>query len=275
MWGPTLLGGRTAYRAAALGAAFGSSLLLVKARQTAHTEAVPQPADDGNRNPSELGERQLWPIDWDENWDRRKPHDPNLPKGPPVVRHIYLVRHGQYMEEEGGKDTLTALGRSQAEAVGKRLAGMNVTFASLTHSTMNRAKETAELMTKSLPRVKVSSCELSEEGFPIAPVPPSMVTDISDSEVHQDGARIEAAFRKHFYRPPANQKESSHEIIVCHGNVIRYFVCRALQVPPEVWLRFGIFHCSVTRIDIFANGRVSLRYFGDVGHLAGEQITVV
>eukprot|EP00558_Chaetoceros_sp_UNC1202_P007063 CAMPEP_0197243728 /NCGR_PEP_ID=MMETSP1429-20130617/9082_1 /TAXON_ID=49237 /ORGANISM="Chaetoceros sp., Strain UNC1202" /LENGTH=392 /DNA_ID=CAMNT_0042703993 /DNA_START=183 /DNA_END=1358 /DNA_ORIENTATION=- len=25
------------------------------------------------------------------------------------------------------------------------------------------------------------------------------------------------------------------EIIVCHANVIRYFLCRALQIPPEAW----------------------------------------
>jgi hypothetical protein len=34
-----------------------------------------------------------------------------------------------------------------------------------------------------------------------------------------------------------------YEIIVCHANVIRYFVCRALQIPPEVWLRLCIFNC--------------------------------
>ena len=46
--------------------------------------------------------------------------------------------------------------------------------------------------------------------------------------------RIEAAFRKYFHRAESSQKEDSYEIIVCHANVIRYFVCRALQFPPEV-----------------------------------------
>jgi hypothetical protein len=31
------------------------------------------------------------------------------------------------------------------------------------------------------------------------------------------------------------QKEDSYEVVVCHANVIRYFVCKALQVPTEVW----------------------------------------
>ena len=42
----------------------------------------------------------------------------------------------------------------------------------------------------------------------------------------QDGARIEAAFRKYFYRAPPEQENDSYEIIVGHSNVIRYFVCR-------------------------------------------------
>lgn len=41
-----------------------------------------------------------------------------------------------------------------------------------------------------------------------------------------DGARIEAAFRKYVHRAGPKQKEDSYELIVCHANVIRYFVCR-------------------------------------------------
>ena len=45
-------------------------------------------------------------------------------------------------------------------------------------------------------------------------------------EFFQDGARIEAAFRHFFHRASPDQKEDSTEVIVCHANVIRYFVCR-------------------------------------------------
>ena len=40
----------------------------------------------------------------------------------------------------------------------------------------------------------------------------------------QDGARIEAAFRKYFHRAEPQQEKDSYEIIVCHANVIRYFI---------------------------------------------------
>ena len=49
-------------------------------------------------------------------------------------------------------------------------------------------------------------------------------------QVFQDGPRIEAAFRKYVHRATSDQSEDSYEIIVCHANVIRYFVCRRVVV---------------------------------------------
>jgi serine/threonine-protein phosphatase PGAM5 len=70
------------------------------------------------------------------------------------------------------------------------------------------------------------------------------------------------------YRGPEG-KEDKHEfeVIVCHGNVIRYFFCRALQLPPEAWLRMSVFNCSITYIVLRPNGLVSARMMGDIGHL--------
>jgi len=66
-----------------------------------------------------------------------------------------------------------------------------------------------------------------------------------------------------------NSRNLNHEfeIIVCHANVIRYFLCRALQLPPEAWLRFCTFNCSLTYLTIRPSGTVSCRMLGDIGHL--------
>ena len=37
-----------------------------------------------------------------------------------------------------------------------------------------------------------------------------------------------------------------YDIVVCHGNVIRFMALRALQLPPEAWLRLCTFNCSLT-----------------------------
>eukprot|EP00581_Thalassiosira_minuscula_P008958 CAMPEP_0183707838 /NCGR_PEP_ID=MMETSP0737-20130205/4281_1 /TAXON_ID=385413 /ORGANISM="Thalassiosira miniscula, Strain CCMP1093" /LENGTH=506 /DNA_ID=CAMNT_0025935569 /DNA_START=10 /DNA_END=1530 /DNA_ORIENTATION=- len=63
------------------------------------------------------------------------------------------------------------------------------------------------------------------------------------------------------------------EIIVCHANVIRYFFCRALQLPPEAWLRLCTFNCSLTYFTIRPTGTVSCRMLGDIGHLPYDKCT--
>lgn len=63
------------------------------------------------------------------------------------------------------------------------------------------------------------------------------------------------------------------EIIVCHANVIRYFFCRALQLPPEAWLRLCTFNCSLTYFTIRPTGTVSCRMLGDHGHLPYDACT--
>ena len=49
-------------------------------------------------------------------------------------------------------------------------------------------------------------------------------------QFYQDGPRIEAAFRKYFHRADVDETKDSYEIIVCHANVIRYFVCRLVDM---------------------------------------------
>lgn len=62
-----------------------------------------------------------------------------------------------------------------------------------------------------------------------------VVKDVSSLQVFQDGARIEAAFRKYIHRADTDQSEDSYEIIVCHANVIRYLVCR-LETYTDMFL---------------------------------------
>ena len=70
--------------------------------------------------------------------------------------------------------------------------------------------------------------------------------------------------------PPSNHE---FEVVVCHGNVIRYFFLRALQLPPEAWLRLCTFNCSLAYFTIRSSGNVSCRSLGDVGHLEPGQVT--
>uniref|UniRef100_A0AAR2IP08 Serine/threonine-protein phosphatase PGAM5, mitochondrial n=1 Tax=Pygocentrus nattereri TaxID=42514 RepID=A0AAR2IP08_PYGNA len=137
---------------------------------------------------------------------------------------------------------------------------------------MARAIETATIISKHLCGLLVS-CDLLREGAPIEPIPPVTHWKPEAVQYHEDGARIEAAFRRYIHRADPKQKEDSYEIIVCHANVIRYFVCRALQFPPEGWLRMGLNNGSITWLTIRPSGRVALRALGDSGFMPPDKLT--
>ncbi|CDJ67533.1 phosphoglycerate mutase family protein, putative, partial [Eimeria necatrix] len=54
-------------------------------------------------------------------------------------------------------------------------------------------------------------------------------------------------------KPPTEE----YSIIVCHGNVIRYFFCRALQLPRCAWLRLAAANCSISWLSVDSRGFVS------------------
>ena len=58
--------------------------------------------------------------------------------------------------------------------------------------------------------------------------------------------------------------------------VLWFAVCvcfRALQFPPEAWLRISLAHASLTHIMIRPSGRVILRCLGNAGHLPPTKVT--
>lgn len=227
-------------------------------------------------------------VKWNPNWDRRDPESLvkpmkdewdkeryNLEKKkvtPSATRHLFLIRHGNYVME-GELDeqhVLTNLGRQQADYVGKRIKELELPYTFMLNSTMTRAIETSDIMYKHLPQIPRKTCAMIREGAPCPPEPPVGHWRPEAQQFYEDGARIEAAFRKYFHRADAKQEKDSYEIMVCHANVIRYFVCRAMQFPPEAWLRLTLHHCSITWLTIRPNGRVVLRAVGDSGHLPRE-----
>ncbi len=191
----------------------------------------------------------------------------------PAPRTLYLIRHGEYdhddsRDEDVGRG-LVPLGCDQARLIGERLRDLPVDFSSLQSSTMTRARETADIVAEYLPGLDVARHRDIREC-----TPPTWREDIMADLEEGDGepcaALLESAFAR-LFRPAAG--EEAHDVVVCHGNVIRWFVCRALDVEPMAWLGMSIANCSLTVIRIDENGRIKLVSFGDVGHLPPAMTT--
>jgi serine/threonine-protein phosphatase PGAM5 len=76
---------------------------------------------------------------------------------------------------------------------------------------------------------------------------------------------IEQFYRESFIPAPA--AGDRHELVVCHGNIIRYFVAKALRVDTMSWLQMSISNCSLTVIRVMSDGKMKLDAFGDYGHI--------
>jgi serine/threonine-protein phosphatase PGAM5 len=184
------------------------------------------------------------------------------------TRTIYLIRHGHYDEADErdeyiGKG-LTPLGIAQTKLLAARLKAMPIRFTSLISSTMTRARQTAMIINQEFPELNLKQNELICEC-----TPPSWRKDImigvDTTEKELCVKNIEQAFKEFFIpSPDANDR---NDIIVCHGNVIRYFVTKVLKVDTMSWLQMSITNCSLTIVRITPNGSMKLDTFSDYGHI--------
>ena len=77
-------------------------------------------------------------------------------------------------------------------------------------------------------------------------------------------ARLDADLARYFRPSPARD---STEVLVCHGNVIRWLTCRALGADPKLWLGMSLANCSLTVIQVRPDGTFKITAVGDRGHL--------
>ena len=184
------------------------------------------------------------------------------------TRTVYLIRHGDY-DHEDQRDPdisrgLIPLGIAQTRLVSDRLLSLPDAMTSLHSSTMTRARQTAMIINQNFPKLELQQSRLLREC-----TPPTWRKDImarSDStRMNACSARFEDAFDKYF--APSPDSTDRHDVLVCHGNVIRYFVTRSLRVDTMSWLQMSIGNCSLTIIRVRADGSTQLVAFSDVGHL--------
>lgn len=181
-------------------------------------------------------------------------------------RVIYLVRHGQFKIDDhpadGLEGGLTTLGRQQARRTAQRLRRLPI--HTIYHSDLRRAAETAAIIARAIPSAPVRASSLLRECTPVIPTAfLERFAAYPPEEFEADRVQAEAAFDR-FFQPL--RRGVRHEVVVCHGNLIRYFVCRLLHVNPAAWGYMDVRQCSITEVVLHpAWSRVVA--LGDVGHL--------
>jgi serine/threonine-protein phosphatase PGAM5 len=180
------------------------------------------------------------------------------------TRTLVLLRHGHYDTEKRG--ALTPLGREQAKATSQWLA--NTKVHSVWSSTLPRAKETAAIVVKHAyagQPLRIKHTGLLREGIYTR----VEGYNVSAAEQREDRTRADAAYMK-FFRPSRTERT---ELIVCHGNLIRYLICRALHTPVVKWLRMTTNHCGITRVLVRESGAVRVVSYNETTHLPNKLVT--
>ncbi len=183
------------------------------------------------------------------------------------IRTLYLIRHAQHDRANPNSDdlegALTPAGEMQADWTARRLQGLPV--QAIFSSDLRRAQQTAAVLARSFPNLRVHIDRDLRECVPvIPPLQADHFTDLDPGDVTRQLNQAERAFARYFHRADSRDEQ---EILVTHGNLLRYFVCRALDLPAERWTSLEIYNCGITEFTIESNGRTQLVSHNDSGHL--------
>ena len=208
--------------------------------------------------------------DWDYNWDGLKTDESTKL----YTKTITFIRHGQYISAENDEDKiLTDIGREQALVTGKRLANMDIIYDKIICSKLTRAIETTDIIYNELIKNDKYSNGIDiiydadlNEGKPIICIPfdeKRRDRDKWNELIERDSDRINNGFNKYIKR---STLKNENILYIGHGNVIRYYMCKILQIPGQAWLRWSINNCSISTAKLSKSGTNGIRRWSDVGH---------
>ncbi|HRW09206.1 MAG TPA: histidine phosphatase family protein [Caldilineaceae bacterium] len=208
-----------------------------------------------------------------------------------ATRIIYLIRHGQYhqikdpsvtpdkpavygvdadeIQRDGG---LTPAGVQQAEFTAQRLQALPIDC--IYSSTLPRAMQTAAIIAQAIPGVTNTAHRDLWECIPHVPAKlAAWAKKYPAAALKQDQEQADAAFTRYFQPIAGDETADRHELLVCHGNLIRYFICRTLEVSLDAWINMYPHNCGVSIVQIQPDGDCKLIAFNDTGHLPTHLLT--
>ncbi len=194
---------------------------------------------------------------------------------PKVFRTLIFIRHGQYSSKP---EKLTSLGRKQAKLTAKAVALLNPN--KIHCSTMPRAIETATIFSQQT-GLNFKKNDMFREGLLPGTIEFNKLKIKGMTAIEKKAAfakmkaarkNADLAFKTLFKTP---QKVQSTEVVVAHGNVIRHWVCMALDISRDKWLKMDISHSSLTTLRISKKGDIVLLGLAETGHLPLKMRTYI
>jgi broad specificity phosphatase PhoE len=187
-------------------------------------------------------------------------------------RYLYLVRHGEQQDAEHGlpDGPLSPRGVRQARAIAERLGG--VPFNGAWTSPLQRAQETALIMTERLPALEPQPSALLMDCVPSGPEPDlphvfePFFGGVTEEEIAAGEAQMADATAE-WMTPP---REERHDLLITHNFVIGWFVRETFGAAAWRWLGINQANGGLTIIRVRSAKPPVLVTHNDLGHLAPE-----
>ena len=189
-----------------------------------------------------------------------------------MAHYLYLVRHGEQQDAEHGlpDGPLSPKGKRQANAIADRLGAVD--FSRAWHSPLERAAETAQIMTERLPALTSTPSALLMDCIPSGPTPEMphafepFFGSVTPEQIEAGQAQMADAVAE--FLAPA--REDRHELLITHNFVIAWFVREVLGAPRWRWLGLNQANCGLTIIRVRSAKPAVLVTHNDLGHLPAE-----
>ena len=189
-----------------------------------------------------------------------------------MAHYLYLVRHGEQQDAEHGlpDGPLSPKGQRQARAIADRLGG--VPFSRAWHSPLERAAQTAAIMTERMPALTSTPSSLLMDCIPSGPTPDMphafepFFGSVTPEQIEAGEAQMADAVAE--FLAPA--MEDRHDLLITHNFVIAWFVREVFGAPSWRWLGLNQANCGLTIIRVRSAKPPVLVTHNDLGHLPAE-----
>lgn len=189
-----------------------------------------------------------------------------------MSRYVYFVRHGEQVDQEFGlpEGPLSERGLEQAKRVAKRLS--TVAFDATYTSPLQRAVETAAVVTTALslpdaePSALLMDCIPSGQSPDMPHAFEPFYGGITDEEIAAGEAQMADATAEWL----APSREDRHELLITHNFVIAWFVREVFGAPAWRWMGLNQANCGLTIIRVRSAKPPVLITHNDLGHLPPE-----
>lgn len=189
-----------------------------------------------------------------------------------MSRYLYLVRHGEQQDAEYGlpDGPLSPRGVRQATLLAERLGG--VPFDGAWTSPLQRAQETARIMTARMPAIEPEPSALLMDCIPSGPsadLPHAFEPffgGIDQLDIEAGEAQMTDAVSE--WLSPS--REDRHDLLITHNFVIAWFVREVFGAAPWRWMGINQANCGLTIIRVRSAKPPVLVTHNDLGHLPPE-----